>query len=318
MSNLSNFGDNRGTSKSVGYRISDPEAQDGLTPTIPRGEVPTEYINHYKTRKKVRCAFCDKHQLHNRGFTVRMEDGRIALCGRDCGILFFGEDVAKKLERILIRKEKKSIEEDLIAQAGKELPDFERELWRSWVLLEQAIGDVVILLPQIDGQNFRNNVNASGDLLLNEYEFFETTMAGAGKMIERAREIGRVRGASILRAGSGWFRQAAVFSRKIATGRYQGRDVPWAERVKLARELPDSLSEGLKYLALAERFFEPSNLQEYARAYEFYTHRRLEIRVVRGLLQVELDDGSKVEAPMPALGQRPVIPEMLRSGISLS
>ena len=69
------------------FIVSRPDEQSNLTPEIPKGEIPTHYINRYHADHDVSCAFCDKHTLHRKGFTAEMADGRIALCGRDCAIV---------------------------------------------------------------------------------------------------------------------------------------------------------------------------------------------------------------------------------------
>lgn len=81
--------------------ISKPDLQPGLTEVIPPGEKPSHYLNRYHAEYKVRCAFCDSHMPHNRGFTVQMADGRIALCGKNCAEEYFGKEVADNHEQEL-------------------------------------------------------------------------------------------------------------------------------------------------------------------------------------------------------------------------
>jgi hypothetical protein len=93
--------------------ISKPDLQVGLTEIIPPGEKPSHYLNRYHAEYKVRCAFCTSHMPHNRGFTVQMEDGRVALCGKNCAAEYFGKEVAdnheQELEKQIRRATKRSI-----------------------------------------------------------------------------------------------------------------------------------------------------------------------------------------------------------------
>ena len=102
--------DKRFETETSEFIISRPELQAGLVDEIPEGEMPSRYINRYHAENEVRCGFCKQHQAHNRGFTALMDDGRMALCGRDCGIKYFGEEAASKFEEELdqqIRRESK-------------------------------------------------------------------------------------------------------------------------------------------------------------------------------------------------------------------
>lgn len=79
------------------FFIEDPAGQDGLLECAPKGAVPVDFINHYNPSERVRCAFCDTHTPHNRGVTVLMEDGSIALCGNQCAEHFFGRERTRHL-----------------------------------------------------------------------------------------------------------------------------------------------------------------------------------------------------------------------------
>lgn len=101
---------------SLGYRsgtpffIERPSEQPGLLEVVPKGTRPVAFINHYHVDEQVRCAFCDTHRPHNKGVTVEMADGSIALCGNQCAEHFFGHDVAKHLFanlRVKIDRERK-------------------------------------------------------------------------------------------------------------------------------------------------------------------------------------------------------------------
>ena len=92
------------------FIIARPELQTKLFAEISEGEIPICYINRYHAEDEVSCAFCRQHQAHNRGFTALMEDGRIALCGRNFGIKVTREVAAAKFEQELdqqIRRESK-------------------------------------------------------------------------------------------------------------------------------------------------------------------------------------------------------------------
>jgi hypothetical protein len=102
--------------------ISRPEMQVGLTEIIPLGEIPTGYLNRYLAEREVRCAFCDNHTPHKKGFTARMADGRIALCGRDCAAKYFGQSVADRFEEQLDQQIARSARRRVVQRAVEGVP----------------------------------------------------------------------------------------------------------------------------------------------------------------------------------------------------
>lgn len=67
-----------------GLYISRPDLQDGMATEITPGELPVDFVNEYHAAFEVRCCFCSKKTPHYHGWTARMADGRLALCGIDC------------------------------------------------------------------------------------------------------------------------------------------------------------------------------------------------------------------------------------------
>lgn len=96
--------------------IDNPEAQEGLVSVVARGTKPVTYLNCYDVAEQVHCAFCDTHQHHNRGFTVGLEDGTIALCGNKCAERFFGKAVAKALRVDLEKRQDQQKQRAMLAR----------------------------------------------------------------------------------------------------------------------------------------------------------------------------------------------------------
>ncbi|WP_406736855.1 hypothetical protein [Thioclava sp. GXIMD4215] len=103
--------------------ISKPDLQPGLKESIAKGEKPSHYLNRYHAEHKVRCAFCDSHMPHNKGFTVQMEDGRIALCGKNCAEEFFGKEVADNHEQELEKQIRRATKRKIIKRTLDGIPN---------------------------------------------------------------------------------------------------------------------------------------------------------------------------------------------------
>ncbi|WP_283177355.1 hypothetical protein [Gemmobacter sp. 24YEA27] len=129
--------------------IADPAGQDGLVPVVAKGTKPVTYLNSYNVADQVHCAFCDTHQRHNRGFTVGLEDGSIALCGNKCAEGFFGRDTARALRADLERRQGREKHLENIARTFAGISDASRHFTDTLVAQEQIGLDLILLLAQI-------------------------------------------------------------------------------------------------------------------------------------------------------------------------
>lgn len=158
--------DDAGTSEFV---ISKPELQAGLAQEILEGEVPVRYVNRYHAEEKVRCAFCAQHQAHNRGFTALMEDGRIALCGRDCGIKYFGLEAAAKFEEELDQQIRRETKRRIILRTLAGVPAILALLSDDLLKMEAMAFDACQrLLEEFQQTGIFNKTDENGNFVLTE------------------------------------------------------------------------------------------------------------------------------------------------------
>ena len=157
-------------SKKNPYQVTDPQSQAGLTEVIEAGQIPVRYINKYHTNHDVRCAFCDKHTPHRRGFTAIMKDGRIALCGIDCGRHYFGEEVARNFEKALQKTEEEADRDAILEAAMEDLPVLYEEVCKKWVPLEQSVRSIINALPTFPGNVLKRQTDDNGDFIISDVE----------------------------------------------------------------------------------------------------------------------------------------------------
>ncbi len=187
--------------------IFKPDLQPGLTDVIPPGEIPSHYINRYQAEYKVRCAFCDSHMPHNRGFTVRMEDGRTALCGKDCATKYFGKQIADNHEKELEKQIRRATKRKIIQRTLEGVPAALVLLSDDWIEMEErALEASHALHIEFRYSGIQSEISEQG-----RYELKESRR----RWIERDDEFGRTRrvpideeriilsisGAAILRGG---------------------------------------------------------------------------------------------------------------------
>lgn len=128
---------------SSGLVISRPELQDGLTKEVEAGSAPVSYINEYHAEFEVDCAFCAKHTPHRHGYTVEMEDGRIALCGNHCASKFFGAEQAHKLSIELGKRMESASLRAAVAKAKRSIPALTELLTDDVLRFEKASVEAV-------------------------------------------------------------------------------------------------------------------------------------------------------------------------------
>lgn len=127
----------------TGLIISRPDLQAGLSAVIEAGTAPVAYLNEYLAAFDVPCAFCAKHTPHKHGYTVKMEDGRIALCGDICASRFFGSDRALALSHDLGKRMQQASLRQAIAQAKARAPSVLRYLPKTLLDFEEAALEAV-------------------------------------------------------------------------------------------------------------------------------------------------------------------------------
>ncbi|NPD15759.1 hypothetical protein HOY34_11150 [Xinfangfangia sp. D13-10-4-6] len=143
--------------------IADPAVQEGLVPVVAKGTKPVTYLNSYNVADQVHCAFCDSHQRHNRGFTVGLEDGSIALCGNKCAEGFFGADTARALRADLERRQDREKQRETIARTFAGIPEVRAQITQVLVDREARSLDLTLVLALILDERAQTRIRA-GDV----------------------------------------------------------------------------------------------------------------------------------------------------------
>lgn len=254
------------------YQIAEPQSQLGLTEVIEAGEIPVRYLNRYHTDHDVRCAFCDNHTHHRRGFTAIMKDGRTALCGIDCGRKYFGDEVAKNFERALQKTEDEAKRDAILAAAMEDLPKLQREVRVKWLPLQREVDDIMRALPRFGESLLRRQITDGGEFVVTDVEVKWVELPSGGqKPIEMEVERGRVRGAQILFMKSDRFERVqgnltAVLQRRD----YLGRPIGDSQRLSNRMSLTQTVADALNYLEVASIFFDKDNIREFDKALRHY------------------------------------------------
>lgn len=252
--------------------ITRPELQAGLTDVIPPGEVPTHYINRYLAEHEVKCAFCDKHTPHLRGFTAKMGDGRTALCGIDCAAKYFGKEVADKFEEQLERQIELAARRRLVSKTVEGVPEALTLLTDE--LLEEEVSAAQAVAALYDAFKATKVVSR-----FNDAGHFERTVDKA-KWVERAGSngtmksvkvfesvvVGRVEHAIILRKAEYPPQRlnGARSELKVLAGIDLQRE--WSPQVidRLAQKRAAIIADirrGVAFLNLARKFFTRENIK---------------------------------------------------------
>lgn len=254
------------------FIISKPDLQAGLTAEIPRGEIPIQYINRYEAEHEVRCAFCDKHTPHKKGFTAQMEDGRIALCGKDCGIKYFGKEVADNFEEELEKQIRKATKRKIIKRTLDGAPVVLARLKDEWIELEEnAVAACRALHMDFRYSGILNQINERGHFELKDVK---------RRWIEREDEFGqtkrvpvdeeivllKVSAASVLRTGEGAAsrlkRAKRELQRLLAVDTSKELSDTVVERMTACRSsILADLTNGVRYLDLCNQFFTKDNIK---------------------------------------------------------
>ncbi|GHC22725.1 hypothetical protein GCM10007291_22610 [Gemmobacter nanjingensis] len=251
--------------------ISKPDLQVGLTEVIPTGEIPTHYINRYMAEDEVRCAFCDKHTPHKRGFTAQMADGRIALCGRDCAAKYFGQEVADRFEQDLEKQIERAARRRIVHRTIEGVPATLALLSRDVVEMEErALRAVGALHDEFRATPLPTRLAENGDLEITETKRRWIEREDENGQIRRVpiddtRVVLRVAAASVLRNGPTTKRRfkAARSELEMLAG-VKTLD-GWSDQVidRMAQKraaIVTDIQNGVRFINLCRRFFTPDNI----------------------------------------------------------
>lgn len=257
------------------FIVKAPDLQAGLSLEIESGVKPKEFINRYWADYDVRCAFCAAHTAHRRGFTVRMEDGRIALCGIDCARHFFGDEVASRFAEDLERQIDQETRRKIIAQTVEGAPKALAVLDEDWIEVERAYAAAVQGLNLwLEGHDVAEDLIGEALTLSRRRKIWVSSVARDGRQVERQETVeevqARVRGARCL------------LMRDRPLGKARGGMVSlanWAGRPELIkgkvvqdlmdrrRAVIDLVHAGIDFARLAHSFFQQENIGHFVTWY---------------------------------------------------
>jgi hypothetical protein len=290
------------------FTISDPESQTGLTDVIERGAVPVRYLNRYHTDHDVRCAFCDSHMPHRRGFTAEMADGRIALCGFDCGRKYFGMEVAKDFERALKKTEDEAQRDAILAAAMEDLPALHRQVREKWMPLEREVDEIMRALPRFGDSLLRRQITDGGDFVITDVKVEWVELPDGGrKPIETQIERGRIQGARILFMAPGHFSKVKSCCEAVLRGRdYRGRQIRDEQRLAQRMSITQAVVDAKTYLATARKFLSPENIREFDKALRHYLGDGSQTQWKKkgetpGVIRIRDSNYERVTIPLPDL-----------------
>jgi hypothetical protein len=256
--------------------ISRPELQGDLTDVIPLGQIPWRYINRYLAEEEVRCAFCEKHTPHKRGFTAEMEDGRIALCGRDCAAKYFGKDVADRFEKDLERQIQVAARRRLVKRTIDGVAETLAKITPDMVEKEKAVLDALHgLFLDLRAARLPTILTDAGDLEITE---------SRRRWIERVDENGIVKRVPVDEtrvthriAAAGVLRVKEVYRSHFESARAELMTLAevkttddWSEAVidrmvKKRSKIIADIQNAVRFMNLCQRFFTKDNIRELSR-----------------------------------------------------
>ena len=253
------------------FIVTSPDLQVGLSIEIEHGTKPKEYLNRYHSEYDVRCAFCVGHTPHRRGFTVRMEDGRTALCGIDCAKEFFGEEIALRFAQDLQQQIDAFSRRKVLSRTVEGAPAALRALNEDWIETEKAFASAVRGLELwVDAESFERHLTDDALVLKNHRTFYVDTVDRNGRAIKKKETIeevkARIPGARCLMLGVTCMREAKGGLASLAG---------WAQRPEMImgnavdelmkkREITIHLIEdALRFAQLSHSFFQKVNMERF-------------------------------------------------------
>lgn len=253
------------------FVVAQPDLQVGLSTEIDRGVRPTEFLNRYHAEYDVRCAFCAGHTPHRRGFTVRLEDGRIALCGIDCASEFFGEEVASRFESDLQTQIKRQTQRKILANTVDGAPVALRFLNDDWIGIESSYFSAIKGINLwVHPEVLRTQISDGALRLMKSRRVQVETVTRDGRDVTKTETVEEVqaiiRGASCLLVQEQSFGLAkgglaALVSRSQDPDTIKGTLIE--ELGKKRTLIIDRIRNGLEFTQSAYAFFQEDNLRNF-------------------------------------------------------
>lgn len=257
------------------FVVSAPDLQIGLSPEIEQGTRPREFLNRYHASYDIRCAFCAGHTLHRRGFTVQLDDGRIALCGIDCAKIFFGEEVASRFEWDLHKQIEQQNQRRILARTVDGSAPTLEIIEGDWIAVERAYANAVNgILAWVDLGDLKRDITGDALILKKTKTQWVDAAGRDGHMVRKKQTydlIGaRVQGASCLLSNSRPMALAkgglaSLVSRAKRPDDIKGDVV--AELMSKRRMIIEMMEEGVAFAKSAHTFFQEKNLAEFQKWY---------------------------------------------------
>lgn len=232
------------------FSSKSPELQPGLLDVIPKGSVPSAYINQYNLDYEVRCALCDKHTPHKKGYTAIFPDLGIALLGQNCGRKYFGEHNAKRFESDFQKKSQAALQCNRLSNLALTLNDAS-PLLRILMHIEAPLLHIMgELYDRFVRGRFEKQISANGELKIEDPHFRHVTIKNAKCLLSK------------LGTASKFDRAIEITQRfkKIQTADDVFGDLN--SFLQSENELILALSVGFRFLRVSRQFLSGDNLKE--------------------------------------------------------
>lgn len=279
--------------------VTAPDLQQGLSREIEQGVIPKRYLNRYSASHEVRCAFCPGHTPHFRGFTVEMEDGRIALCGIDCARKFFGDEIAARFEYDLEKQINEAHQRRAVSVTVEGAPISLEVLDSHWIEIESAyISAVQGIILWLEGFDISRALSGNALEITRQKKVMARHLDRHGNESTKPTYVesvqGRVLGARCL------------LTREKPLSRARGGLVSlcnWAERPEMIkgkvvnelsakrRQIISSLEDGISFAKMAHTFFQVDNLNRFAIWYQR--------KVSESMPEIEIKHGNQITIQHP-------------------
>lgn len=309
------------------FIISQPERQIGLAQEIPEGEVPLRYINRYHAGEKVRCAFCKQHQAHNRGFTALMDDGRFALCGRDCGIKYFGEEAAAKFEEELDQQIRRESKRKIVRRTREGVPMVLQMLTDDLLEMEALAMEACSgLRSGMQNSDVISKIDDNGHFVLTEtkrrwIDKIDKNGRSSSVPIDEKHIVLSVKKAAVLHSGGPPIRELAKARKLLAqlTAKEVSGELSDTVVDRMIKHRADALSalrNGTRFLDSCALFFTKENAEALTRLCQLSQTaiEKVSLHKRPTGFELRLDKGGYIEAeryPIPDFRHRPRVDELL-------
>jgi hypothetical protein len=277
------------------FVVSSPDLQVGLSMEIEPGTRPKEFLNRYDAADKVRCAFCKGHTPHHRGFTVRLDDGRTALCGIICAQDFFGKEVASRFESVLQQQIERHNQKRILARTVDGAASALAIMENDWLEIERAYCAAVGgIKAWIELDDVKRDLAGDSILLRKTKTKWVDTVARDGREIRKKETYdevhAKVQGGKCLlttRKAMGLAKGglSSLASKAEHPELIKGKKI--TELMNKRRAIIELIEEGVGFVRSAHAFFQESNIAEFQKWYRYvYTgdQPKIEIRPDNQLL----------------------------------